>query len=113
MGWKIITNNKDKWEVFSSITDSIIAEFKTEQELKQHLAMEAVYGGKLKAIELLMTFPNGWTINDKRNMYNSNEKGVDTYYDWVKNLNNKTDTYEEYYEKIDKKLELLLSKGVD
>lgn len=109
MGWKIVTNNKDNWGIFSSISDSIIFECDTEQELLKHIALEAVYDGKLKAIERLMTYPNRWTVNDQI-MFNSNQEAVEAYYDWYKTINNDSKTYEEYYGKIDEKLEELLER---
>lgn len=109
MGWKIVTNNKDNWGIFSSISDSIIFECDTEQELLKHIALEAVYDGKLKAIERLMTYPNRWTVNDQI-MFNSNQEAVEVYYDWYKTINNDSKTYEEYYGKIDEKLEELLER---
>lgn len=39
MGQKIITNHKDSFKLFSTISDSIIAEFKTEKELVNYIAL--------------------------------------------------------------------------
>lgn len=106
MGWKIITNNKDKWEIFSSITDSIIFECGTQQELLNHIAFESIYDGKLKAIKRLMLYPHGWTVNDEILL---NKEGNISYYEWYSIINSESKTYEEYYEKIDEKLDELLN----
>lgn len=109
MGYKIITNNKDSWELFSSITDSVIFKSNKEEELVNFLALEHIYEGKLKAIEVLLTFPNRYTINDER-MFNDKSKEKTTeYYNWIEKINNDSKTYEEYYKKIDDKLEELLN----
>lgn len=43
----------------------MIATFTTEKAMKNWLAEENIYEGKLKAIEHLMTFPSEWTVNDE------------------------------------------------
>lgn len=109
IGRKIITNNKDSWELYSTITDSIVAKFETEKDLKKNIALEKVYDGKLKAIKELMTFPNGWTINDKAISLNQNEEGNENYYEWIRYIELNSETYDEYYKSIDKKLQELLN----
>lgn len=101
MGRSIRTNNVDEWEVFSSITDSVIAKFETEHDLKVWLANEDIYKGKLKAIEVLMSFPSHWNVNGERQFKKSG------YYDWLSSIED-VDTYDEYHGKIDKKLEQLM-----
>ncbi len=108
MGRRIITNNVDKWEVFSSNTDSVIAEFKTEAGLKHFLAMETIYDAKLKAIEGLMCYPRGWTVNNKP-MISANREQADVYMDWFSDISEKNDTYEAFYKAIDEKLTELLA----
>ena len=108
MGLRIITNNKDKWEVFSSNTDSVIAEFTSEKDLKEFLALERIYKGKLEVIQLLMTFPQGWIVNDKREIISGSEEKFNDYIEWFRKINKDSKTYEEYYIKIDEKLEELM-----
>lgn len=103
MGWRIETNHVDEWKVISSIVDDVIAKFQTEEELKKWIAKEKLYEGKLKAIETLMSFPNQWIVNNERQRKKSG------YYDWLSSIE-ETKTYDEYYEKIDKKLEKLLNE---
>lgn len=104
MGWKIINDKEDVWHIFSSITDDIIATFKTERELIKFIATERIYKGKLSAIETLLSFPDGWTINDNRMFKREKSK---LYYDWHMSIL-KLKTYEEYYGAIDNKLKELL-----
>lgn len=103
MGWSIQTNNVDEWGVFSSITDSIIAEFENEHDLKVWLSNEKIYEGKKKAVEILMTFPNQWNVNDKRHLGYGKK-----YFDWLKEIE-EFDTYEDYYKAIDDKLKELMN----
>ena len=104
MGWSIQTNNKDKWSLISSVTDSEIATYENQEELVNFIAMEQVYKGKLKAIETLLTFPDGWMINEKLTPHNNSEK----YFSWHKSVSLISETYEEYYKAIDNKLDELL-----
>ena len=107
MGRIIKTNNKDNWEIYSTIADGIIAKFETEKDLKNFIAQETVYDGKLKAIEYLMTYPYKWTVNDVRVWDENGTNIIKTYYYWVEEIQN-SETYEEYYKKIDDKLKELL-----
>lgn len=109
MGSKIITNNKDSWKLFSTNTDKIISEFKTEKDLRKSIAIEIAYDGKLEAIKEFMTYPNGWTVNEVAMPLNSNEDGMNEYYSWVKKISTNCKTKEDYYKKIDIKLQELLS----
>lgn len=106
MSW-FIKQKKDKWEIHSTVTDSMIASFDTKKECARFIAMEEVYKGKKKAIEELMCFPSGWTVNGNRCFENNN---YEEYYNWLKSILN-CDTYEEYYKRIDDKLEELLNEG--
>lgn len=107
MGWSIKTNNKDKWNLYSSISESNIATFKTQKELVNFIALEQVYEGKKKAIETLMTFPEGWYVNNNR-IFNPQNINREDYFVWLKSIFNYK-TYEEYYEVIDKKLNELMN----
>lgn len=98
MGWRIETNNVDKWDVISSVVDDVIISFNNEDELKLWLAVDFIYEGKKKAVETLLTFPNNWTINEK-----SNRGAGKKYYEWLESLD-EFKTYEEYYKAIDDKL---------
>lgn len=102
MGWSIQTNNVDEWSVFSSVTDSVIAKFETEHDLKIWLANEEIYKGKLKAIETLIGFPSHWHVNGKRQHKKTG------YYDWLHSILD-IDNYEEYHAKIDEKLNELMN----
>lgn len=105
MGWSIKTNNKDKWEVLSSVVDDVIASFDNEHDLKVWIAKEDIYRGKLKAIETMMTFPNLWRVNDERVIIHG---VLSKYHDWIEKLYHNND--EERFKMIDDKLEELMSK---
>jgi len=111
MGWRINTNHTDQWSIFSSNTDDDIAIFETEKDLVNFLALEEVYRGKKKAIETLMTFPNGWTVNNSRMVLgdevSESRKKHEEYYKWLE-LIGKIRTYEGYYKVIDDKLDELM-----
>jgi len=109
MGKRIITNNIDKWEIFSTVTDSVEATFTSEKDLKYFLAIEIVYDGKLKAIEKLMSFPFHCSINDV-DICRDNFEGKEKYFEWYKSESQKAGSYEEYYKAIDEKLEELLGQ---
>ena len=108
MGIKIVTNNKNNWKLYSTVSGGLIAKFKTEKELIKHIAMEDIYKAKLNAIERIMKYPNGLMINDKI-MFSANEESGEKYNDWRGGLF-KIETYDEYYEAIDKKLDELLKE---
>jgi len=108
MGWKINTNHIDQWSIFSTNTDDDIATFETERDLINFLAFEEIYRGKKKAIETLMTFPSGWTVNNSR-MFVENRQKHDEYYNWLNSICD-CDTYEKYYKAIDDKLDELLGE---
>lgn len=109
MGRRIITNNIDSWEIFSTMSDSVIEKFETEDDLKRFLALEKIYDGKLKAIEVLMSYPYQYSVNEIM-LCRDNSEGMNKYYSWLKLELYESDTYEEYYDMIDKKLEELLNK---
>jgi len=106
MGWRIKTNNKNKWSLFSSVTDSDIATFKTQKELVNFIALEQICDGKKKAIETLMTFPHGWNVNEVKYIAENHQELNQEYYDWVMEIS-KFKTYEEYYKAVDDKLDEL------
>jgi hypothetical protein len=107
MGW-FIKQKKNKWKIHSTITDSIIASFNSQKECVNFIALEEIYNGKKKAIETLMQFPHDWTVNGSRYV-SENENVYDQYYNWINSINN-INSYEEYYKKIDEKLDELLNK---
>jgi polyribonucleotide nucleotidyltransferase len=107
MGWSIKTNNKDKWSLYSSVSESIIATFKTQKELVNFIYTDQIYEGKKKAIETLMTFPSGWTVNNSR-MFECDTKCFEDYSNWLKTVI-RSKTYEEYYKAIDDKLNELIN----
>jgi len=109
MGWRINTNHTDQWSIFSSNTDDDIATFETEKDLVNFLALEEVYRGKKKAIETLMTFPNGWTVNNSRMVVEEGESRNkhDEHFAWLNSIY-EIGTYEEYYKAIDDKLDELM-----
>lgn len=108
MAYQIETKNGE-WRVLNTVTDEIIAEFDSEQDTKQFLAYEKIYEGKKKAIEILMSFPNQWIINDK---FQRTESGIEDYTKWILSINH-YDTYMDYYKAIDNKLDELLNKEVE
>lgn len=107
MGWSIKTNNKNKWSLFSSVTDSNIAMFKTQKELVNFIALEQIYEGKKKAIETLMTFPNKWYVNEERIIADNYDEVHKNYFDWLNSIT-ELKTYKEYYKAVDDKLEELM-----
>jgi len=109
MGWRINTNHIDKWNIFSSNTDDDIATFKTEKDLINFIALEEIYKGKKKAIEILMTFPNGWTVNGNRMFVEDGDNRIkhEEYFTWLNSIYD-CETYEEYYKMIDNKLDELM-----
>jgi hypothetical protein len=109
MGRKIITNSKDNWQLYSTIADDIIAEFKTEKDLKEYIALEKIYDTKIQAIKELMIFPVGWTINEKRVPLLTDEM-LNKFNDWLEDLVD-IDDNNEYYKNIDNKLNELLKRS--
>lgn len=105
MGWSILVNN-NKWSIFSSVTDSIVEEFDSQQECANFIAKDKIYEAKKKAIETLITFPSSWRINGERILL-KNDELLDDYFDWANSLYN-YGTYDEYYKAIDDKLNELM-----
>lgn len=66
MGHTIKTNGVDHWEIYSTIAEGPIAEFKSESELIHYLAKEKAYKGKLEAIREMFLFPSDWVVNGER-----------------------------------------------
>jgi hypothetical protein len=104
MSHKIITNHKDSWKVYSTITESIVAEYSSELELKQFIAMDIIYHAKKRAIERLMSFPEEYIINDEYICPGTNKDGTDSYVKWVKQIYKECSNKAELYEAIDHKL---------
>ena len=100
MSWSINTNNKDEWSIYSSIIEDVIITFKTKEELIKFIATKDVYDGKKKAIEIFMTFPEDWVINQRRV---TDREGYRAYYNWLTSIY-ELNTYEEQYKAIDDKL---------
>lgn len=105
MGW-FIKQKKNTWEIYSTVTDSMIASFDNQKECANFIALYKIYKGKEEAIKELMCFPNGWSVNKKR-CFKTDK--CEEYYNWLKTIYD-YNTYEEYYQKVDKKLEELLNK---
>ena len=91
------------------MVDNVIATFTTEHDLKVWLSLEQEYKGKLKAVETLMAFPSQWTVNGKLMLGVGGSEALQSYYSWVRSIQ-ELKTYKEYYEAIDKKLEELRKK---
>lgn len=108
MGWRILTNNKNQWNIFSSITDGIIGTFETQEELVKYIATKRIYDGKLQAIESLMTFPANWTVNDEIQWSEELSKKTNEFYEWQLSISGNSKTLEEYHQRIDDKLNELL-----
>ena len=101
-----IEKDSEKWKVINTITNDAITEFDSEQDVKEFLAYEKIYEGKKDAIKLIMSFPNGFIVN---NEYQRIKNGTeDDYTNWLKSINHH-DTFTDYYKAIDDKLDQLLS----
>jgi hypothetical protein len=106
MARSIRTNNKDRWDLYSSIAEGVIATFKTKNELIAYIAEENVYMGKLKAIEEMMAFPSGWHVNE---IYHRNIEDIKAFREWYdNNLLMAPDS--ERFELIDQKYDELMGK---
>lgn len=101
MGRQVRTNG-DKWEVFSTVVDEVVATFDSKQEVAKWFAQEGLYKAKLDAIQTIMTFPNQWFVDGEYQTGNNSK-----FYSWRDKLYNK-DTYEEYYKMIDDKFNELM-----
>src|SRR6478735_3321180 len=97
------TNNKDRWELYSSIAEGAIGTFKTKEELIAYIAEEKVYEGKVIAIREMMCFPSDWFVNEERQPREMKE-----YNDWYNSVLMAPD--EQYFELIDKKYNELMDK---
>lgn len=104
MAYTIETNGVE-WQVLNTVTDETIADFKSEEELKQFLAYEKVYEGKKRAIELLLSFPHQYFVNGK---LQRTENGTENYTRWLLSINH-YDSYKDSYKAIDDKLDELLN----
>ena len=108
MGW-LIKTTKTKWNIYSTVSDSIIASFKTQKECAKFIAQEKIYEGKKQAIEMLMTFPHNWNVNDSRCFTEEGKEKMKKHFEWLQTTFD-AKTYEEHYKMIDDKLEELLSQ---
>lgn len=54
-------------------------------------------------VETLMTFPDGWYINEERKLLDNRNELLVAYYQWARSIYN-CETYEERYKLIDDKL---------
>lgn len=104
MGREIRTNG-DKWELFSTVVDEVIATFDTQQEVAVWLAKESLYRAKLEAISTLMTFPHRCFIDGKYQRGSSHK-----YESWIDSLYAKSEAGENWYQMVDDKLEELMKK---
>ncbi len=103
MAHVINTNHTDHWELYSTIAEGSLAVFKTKNELIRYIANEKVYEGKLRAIEEMMIFPEGWAVNYQRQVPKSF-----AFVDWERELLNAPD--DQYYKLIDEKYEELMKQ---
>jgi len=101
MAHKINTNNKDYWELYSTVAEGPIAVFKTKNELIRHIALRKVYEGKLNAIREMMSFPSEWYVNDDYQW-----RDIKAYQQWYKGVLMAPDV--QYYNLIDEKYEELM-----
>jgi hypothetical protein len=105
LGKEIKTNNKDSWKLY--ISNDLIFDFKSEQELKNFLANEIIYEAKLTAIKELMIYPCKYKVNGQYD-YEINKGQLFVYNDWYDKTISICKTYEEWWSKIDSKLKELL-----
>jgi len=106
---KILTNHIDSYQLYSSDHETILVEFQTEQDLKRYIAEDIIYAGKLLAIKSLMTYPRGWTINEKVLSVMDSLELLENYLSWAKEtILDKDLPFEEYKTRIDGKLAELL-----
>lgn len=103
MMFKVETKN-EKWQALWQHNGEIIQEFESEQELKSFLALQSVYAEKIKAINLLMTYPNQVIVNGK---VETSESGSEEFGAFMDSLS-LGQTYKEWHKAIDEKLEELL-----
>lgn len=108
MSHKIITNHKDSWKVYSTITKNIVAEYNSELDLKRFIAMDIIYHAKKRAIEKLMSFPEEYIVNDEYIEVGTNKDGEDNYAKWIKQVHEECHNKAELYEAIDNKLNELI-----
>lgn len=105
MARSIRTNNKDRWELYSSIAEGAIGTFKTERELIAFIAEENVYKGKIEAIREMMSFPHGWHVNG---VYTASLEKDRPFRQWYDELLNTPE--DEEFAFIDKKYNELMDK---
>jgi hypothetical protein len=108
MSRKIITNNKDSWQIHSSISDNIIFECNSEKELRTFITLDNINKAKLEAIKDLLSFPNGWVVNDVHTPMGMDKDTFNEYNKWWEKAM-ECETYEEYYAMIEEKLQELLN----
>jgi hypothetical protein len=109
MGYQIKTNWKNTYRLFSTISDELIAKFKTKNDVLYYIAIDQVYNGKLQAIERLIRGFDQMYVNDDWSYFEETRiNNLETYHNWFCDICRNTKTREEYYNAIDKKLDELL-----
>lgn len=89
MSWLLKHRKKDnKYRIYTTISDGWITDWLTESEMKEHLIWEQAFRNKEKAIEIMMTFPEGWYNYDSDNnkvgyqLLTTSTKGKIAFTEW-------------------------------
>lgn len=92
----------DKYSLYSYDYGLYFFEDLTFDEFKIALAKDLEYHGKLKTIELITTFPDGF--KDENNEIIHNPEGKATFYAWHQEMASKITNIKIYQDEIDKKI---------
>ena len=96
-----------KYNVISPKIGKCVMENATIDEVKIALATEMEYSVKLNIVELLMTFPHGFSTMDDEVIVH--QEAVDAYRAWYDKTYQRIGFLEEYYSLIDKKIMEILT----
>jgi hypothetical protein len=105
MGLQLQHRDKDnKWRAWTTISDGWLTGWITESEMKLYMVERAEQRFKLEAIEVMMSFPNGYGNKDGKFMSVFTGPVMD-YHNWH---NQVLKDYETYDEKVEAKYNELL-----
>ena len=97
-----------KWKVRALDLDRFIYECDTKEEIIHFVANEQIYEGKINAIEVLYSFPEGLTVNG---VYYSAVQRTKDYYHWLDSIA-AIKNWNERFKAIDEKLDEMMPSKI-
>jgi hypothetical protein len=99
MGWRVGYREKDKkYRLWTTISDGWLTDWSTKKDIQGYIAEEYLWEYKKKVVEMYCRFPHHWPSKEGvRPMID--EDASKRYGDWLGELSNAGDRYDEVLDK--------------